>query len=67
MIWLTWRQFRAQALATLAVLIAAAVVLLITGIQMRVSYHADLATCAARPILLPGTGPRNTSTSKTWC
>ena len=48
MIWLTWRQFRAQALATLAVLIAAAVVLLITGIQMRDSYHADLATCAAQ-------------------
>jgi len=47
MIWLTWRQFRAQALATLVVLVAAATFLLITGIHMRDSYHADLATCAA--------------------
>jgi ABC-type transport system involved in multi-copper enzyme maturation permease subunit len=47
MIWLTWRQFRAQALATLAILVAAAIYLLITGFQMRDSYHADLATCTA--------------------
>ena len=48
MIWLTWRQFRAQALATLVILIAAATYLLISGFRMRDSYHADLATCAAR-------------------
>jgi ABC-type transport system involved in multi-copper enzyme maturation permease subunit len=47
MIWLTWRQFRAQALATLVLLVAAAIYLLITGIQMRNSYHADLVGCAA--------------------
>jgi ABC-type transport system involved in multi-copper enzyme maturation permease subunit len=47
MIWLTWRQFRAQALVTLAILAAAAVYLLVTGIQMRNSYHADLADCKA--------------------
>jgi ABC-type transport system involved in multi-copper enzyme maturation permease subunit len=48
MIWLTWRQFRAQALATLVVLLVATIYLLITGFHMRDSYHADLATCAAQ-------------------
>jgi ABC-type transport system involved in multi-copper enzyme maturation permease subunit len=48
MIWLTWRQFRAQALATLVVLLVATAYLLITGIHMRNSYHADLATCTAQ-------------------
>jgi ABC-type transport system involved in multi-copper enzyme maturation permease subunit len=47
MIWLTWRQFRAQALATLAVLVVAAIYLLITGFHMRDAYHTDLATCRA--------------------
>ena len=46
MIWLTWRQFRTQALAALAVLAAAAVYFVITGQQMRDTYNADLATCA---------------------
>jgi ABC-type transport system involved in multi-copper enzyme maturation permease subunit len=45
MIWLTWRQFRAQALATLAILVAAAIYFLITGTQLRHTYTADLATC----------------------
>ena len=44
MIWLTWRQFRAQALTALAVL-AAATYLLITGLHMHHTYTADLATC----------------------
>lgn len=45
MIWLTWRQFRAQALAALAILAAAAIYLLITGLQLHHAYTADLATC----------------------
>ena len=45
MIWLTWRQFRAQALGTLAVLAAIAAYLLITGPQMRHTYTSDLAAC----------------------
>jgi ABC-type transport system involved in multi-copper enzyme maturation permease subunit len=45
MIWLTWRQFRAQALTVLAILAAAAISLVITGLQMRHTYTADLATC----------------------
>jgi ABC-type transport system involved in multi-copper enzyme maturation permease subunit len=45
MIWLTWRQFRAQALAALAVLAAASIGFLITGTQLRHTYTADLASC----------------------
>ena len=48
MIWLTWRQFRAQALATLLILAAAAIYLLITGFELRNSYHADLSSCTAQ-------------------
>ncbi|MEZ0108966.1 hypothetical protein ABH920_002976 [Catenulispora sp. EB89] len=46
MIWLTWRQFRAQALAGVAVLAAAAVYFVIAGGQLRHTYTADLASCA---------------------
>jgi ABC-type transport system involved in multi-copper enzyme maturation permease subunit len=45
MIWLTWRQFRAQALTVLILLAAAAVGFLITGLQMHHAYTADLASC----------------------
>ena len=45
MIWLTWRQFRAQALAGMAVLAAVTIYLLITGLHMHHAYAADLATC----------------------
>jgi ABC-type transport system involved in multi-copper enzyme maturation permease subunit len=45
MIWLTWRQFRAQALAALAILAAAAIYFVVTGLQMHHAYTADLATC----------------------
>jgi hypothetical protein len=48
MIWLTWRQFRAQAASALAILAAAATYLLITGIQLHHAYAADLAACAPR-------------------
>ena len=43
MIWLTWRQFRAQALTALALLAAAAIYFLVTGLQMHHTYTADLA------------------------
>jgi hypothetical protein len=46
MIWVTWRQFRAQALAVLVLLAAAAIGFLITGLRMHHSYAADLAACA---------------------
>ncbi len=45
MIWLTWRQFRAQALTAVAVLAAAGLYLLITGLQMHHAYTGDLASC----------------------
>ncbi len=48
MIWLTWRQFRTQALTALAILAAATIGFLITGLQMHHAYTADLATCTAR-------------------
>jgi hypothetical protein len=46
MIWLAWRQFRAQALTVLALLAAAAIAFLVTGLPMHHSYAADLAACA---------------------
>jgi hypothetical protein len=45
MIWLTWRQFRVQALTALALLAAAAIYFLITGRLMHHTYTADLASC----------------------
>jgi hypothetical protein len=48
MIWLTWRQFRAQALAVVAILAAAASCFLVTGLRMHHGYAADLATCTPR-------------------
>src|SRR5258708_6347816 len=45
MIWLTWRQFRAQAVAGVAILAAATVYFLIAGTQLHHTYTADLATC----------------------
>jgi ABC-2 family transporter protein len=45
MIWLTWRQFRAQGVTVLALLGAAAIAFLITGLGMHHSYTADLAAC----------------------
>jgi hypothetical protein len=48
MIWLTWRQFRTAALTALAVLAAAAIYLLITGLHMHHTHSIDLATCASQ-------------------
>jgi hypothetical protein len=46
MIWLTWRQFRAQTIVTAALLAALAVVLLVTGLNLTHLYDASgLATC----------------------
>jgi ABC-type transport system involved in multi-copper enzyme maturation permease subunit len=45
MIWLTFRQFRTQALAALVLLAAAAIYFLITGLQMHHAYAADLLSC----------------------
>jgi ABC-type transport system involved in multi-copper enzyme maturation permease subunit len=45
MIWLTWRQFRVQALTAAAILAAAAIYFLVTGLQMHHAYTADLAAC----------------------
>jgi hypothetical protein len=48
MIWLTWRQFRAQALVMSAVLVVLAAVLLVTGLSLVTRYHASgVAACAA--------------------
>jgi hypothetical protein len=45
MIWLTWRQFRAQAVTALAILAAATIYMLVTGFHIRDAYNADLAAC----------------------
>ena len=45
MIWLAWRQFRAQALTGLVLLAVAAAYFLVTGLQMHHIYTADLASC----------------------
>jgi ABC-type transport system involved in multi-copper enzyme maturation permease subunit len=45
MIWLTWRQFRAQGVTVLALLAAATIAFVITGLGMHHSYAADLAAC----------------------
>ena len=47
MIWLTWRQFRAQALAALGVLAAVVIYLLITGVHMHHAYTTALTTCTS--------------------
>jgi hypothetical protein len=45
MIWLTWRQFRAQAMVTVALLAAAALYITVTGLQMHHAFATDLAAC----------------------
>ena len=45
MIWLSWRQFRTQALIGVAALAVLAIYLVILGFQIRHTYHADLAQC----------------------
>lgn len=46
MIWLTWRQFRTQALVGFGALGVLAIYLIILGEQIRHSYEADAAECA---------------------
>jgi hypothetical protein len=49
MMWLTWRQFRAQAIVTTAALAAVAVVLAVTGVHLAHLYDTSgIATCHAR-------------------
>ena len=51
MIWVSWRQFRTSAVVTFGALAAVAVVVLVTGLQLRSAYHSTgVATCA------PGVG-----------
>jgi len=45
MIWLTWRQFRAQAAIAAGALLALAVYLVVLGFAMRHSYDVDVAGC----------------------
>jgi hypothetical protein len=45
MIWLTWRQFRAQAVVAAAVLALLAIILAITGPQLVHLYDTNVATC----------------------
>ena len=45
MIWLTWRQFRMQAVVTLLALAALAIYLVILGTQMRHAYSTDIVGC----------------------
>jgi hypothetical protein len=48
MIWLTWRQFRTQAIAVCGALAALAVVLAITGPKLAHDYATGMATCGDR-------------------
>ncbi len=41
MMWLTWRQFRTQAIATTAGLVLVAIVLAVTGVQLCTSFRRD--------------------------
>jgi len=45
--WLTWRQFRTQAIVAAAGLAAAAIVLLVSGVSLADKFHASIAGCAA--------------------
>jgi len=47
MSWLIWRTYRAQAVATGAVLAAFAALVIITGMQMASQWHSALVTCTA--------------------
>jgi len=47
MIWLTWRQFRLQFLAGLAVLVLLTLYLLYLGDTIRVAYNTDILDCVA--------------------
>ncbi len=48
MIWLAWRQFRVQAFTGLGLLAVATIYFVITGIQLRHTYTADLAACTTQ-------------------
>ncbi|MFC8825518.1 ABC transporter permease [Streptomyces sp. NPDC057137] len=45
MIWLTWRQYRAQTLVALAALAVIAILLVVTGLQIRDAYDSTVASC----------------------
>ncbi|GAA1541335.1 transporter [Dactylosporangium maewongense] len=45
MTWVTWRQFRVQAVVTAAALAALTVYLLVLGFSIRAAYDADIAAC----------------------
>lgn len=47
MIWLTWRQFRSQLLATIAALVVLTAYLLYLGTSMRSAYNSDILGCIA--------------------
>ena len=45
MIWLTWRQFRTQAVVAGAALTLLAIYLVILGLRMRHAYTSDILGC----------------------
>jgi hypothetical protein len=45
MIWMSWRQFRVQAVVAAAALVGLAIYLIILGVRIRHSYDANLALC----------------------
>jgi hypothetical protein len=47
MIWLTWRQFRAQSIVTAAGMAAAAIVLAVSGVQLANKFHTTMTGCQA--------------------
>ncbi|HEX8863763.1 MAG TPA: ABC transporter permease [Actinomycetes bacterium] len=54
MVWLTWRQHRAEALGGLLLLGAVAAILLAVGVPMHAAYHqAGIAACLGQPDATP--------------
>jgi ABC-type transport system involved in multi-copper enzyme maturation permease subunit len=47
MMWLTWRQFRVQAIVAAAGLVLVAIVLAVSGVELADKFHASTAGCGA--------------------
>jgi len=47
MMWLSWRQFRAQAIVAASGLAAVAIVLAVSGVQLADKFHTSMTGCQA--------------------
>jgi hypothetical protein len=65
MIWLTWRQFRAQTMVTIAALAATAVTLGITGPHLADLFHTEIAGASDKAAATPAPTTRSTRSRPT--